>query len=648
MAQQKKLTRKEKIEKEKQTVIRKEEKKNPTGFNLKLSLGLIVAAFGFLLYIGTINYAYTLDDYSTIKENYIVQKGLSGIGTLLKTSYRYGYWASNDELYRPLSLVMFAVEWNFSPDNPAVAHFINILLYALTGFLLFNLLCRLFKNNFLISFIAATLFMAHPVHTEVVANIKSGDEILSFLLIIASINWLLDYIQTRRVIKIIFSSVAFFLALMAKESALTLLVVIPLLLFVFKDIRFGRSLKTIIPLFVVSLIYIAIRASVLHGVIHTKAVVALDNVLVSAPDFLSRISTAIYVLGRYLLLLVFPSHLSMDYSINEITILKFTDYRVLISFAIYLAIAIYAVYKIRKKDVVSFSIFYYLFTIAIVSNIFIIIGTVMADRLLYLPSLGFCLVVAVLLAGIFKAGEGEVKILKLTDFIKANSKPFIVVFILLALYSFKTIDRIPVWKSNYALYLSGVEDSPNSSRCHYLVAIELKNVIAKDEPDSIKRIAIYNHSIEEFKRAVELYPASFDAYRDMGRTYDVMNDTASALKYYDMALSINSHDTKAMNNKATILFRRKNYAGAMDLLKEAIRWDPRYADALQNLGSCYGIIGDYESALTYLFQSLEYEKDKEKFPGTYNMIGMTYKFMGNKEKAEEYLAKAKEPVNKPN
>lgn len=640
MTQQRKLTRKEKMEKSRNSGASAPKNKKPSpGFSLKLSLGLLAAAIGFLLYIGTVSYGYVLDDYSVIKENFVVQKGLSGIGTILNTSYRYGYWASNDELYRPLSLVMFAAEWQFFPDSPAVGHFMNVLLYALTGLLLFNLLCRLFKDNYLISFITTLLFLAHPVHTEVVANIKGRDEILSFLFIILTIKWLLDYTESRKISKIILSVLAFFLALMAKESALTMLAVIPVLLFVFKDFRSGKAVQAVLPLGLAAAAYLAIRASVLHGIIHTKAIAVLDNVLVGAPDFISRIGTAVYVLGRYLWLLVFPNHLSMDYSINEITILPITDYRVLVSLAIYLGLLIYAIYTIRKKETVSFGILFYLLTMAIVSNIFIVIGTVMADRLLYLPSLGFCLVVAVLLTRLLKTEPGENKLKGVADFMKRSSKPLIAACLLLALYSFKTIDRIPVWKSNWSLYQSGVIDSPNSSRCHYLVGVELKNVIAKEEKDSVKQVELYKRSIAEFKKAIELHPGNFDAYRDMGRSYDALGDTSNALASYSMALSIFPRDTKAMNNKGTILFRRQQYAAAKDLFAEAIRWDPRYSDALQNLGSCYGVMGDYENALNYLFKSLLYEKDKEKVPGTYYMIGMTYRYMGNEPKAQEFLTK---------
>jgi len=659
MNNQRKLTRKEKIELSKQsTGAPAPGKKSVVSRNkLKLMLGLIAAAFGFLLYIGTINYEYTLDDFSTIKENHIVQKGISGIGTLLSTSYRYGYWSSNDELYRPLTLVMFAIEWELFPDSPPVGHLINILLYALTAILLFNLLSRLFKNNLAVSFIATLLFMAHPAHTEVVANIKSRDEILSFLLSIVSIGWLLDYLETKKLSKIIWSAVLFFLALMAKESALTLIAVIPLLLFVFKDIPLRKGLSAVTPLAIATFVYMMIRASVLHGVINTKKVAILDNVLASAPDFFTRCITAIYVLGRYLLLLIFPDHLSMDYSYSEITLLKIGDYRFLLSLAAYLAITVYAIYRIRKKDPIAFSILYYLISISIVSNIFVVIGTVMADRLLYLPSLSICLVVAVLLTRIFKTTETGLKDSKVALFLKQNMKPLALASVVLVLYSFKTITRETVWENDMELYKSGVEDSPNSSRCQYLLGIEIRNKILKPLKDSVDQAMLEKQAVDpartakvkmlhdqvavQFRKAVELCPYNFDAYRDLGRNYDEQGDTMRAIENYDMALHYNPYESLTLNNKAVIFFHMNKYGEALEMFKLAVRSNPRYADGLKNLGSCYGVFKDYDNAILYFNKSLEFETDDAKKPETYRMMGMTYQYMGNQPMADVFLEKSR-------
>ena len=646
MDKQRKLTRKEKIElsnKASANPIHQQKTKSSKN-KLKLSLGLIVALFGFLLYIQTVNYTYTLDDYSVIKENFVVKQGVAGIGTLLHTSYRYGYWASNDELYRPLSLVMFAIEWQFFPDNPSAGHFINILLYAITGFFLFKLLCRLFNNNLLVSFIASMLFMAHPVHTEVVANIKSGDEILCLLFSIVSINFLLDYLQSNKMLKLILSAIAFFLATMAKENAITLLAVIPVLLFVFKKLPIKKSLISIIPLGIAALTYIMIRNSVLGGVVNTKEVVMLDNVLASAPDFITRFATAMYVLGRYLLLLIFPVHLADDYSYSEIVLMKFSDYRVIISTVIYLAIAGYAVYKIRKKDVVAFGILFYLITIFIVSNLLVIIGTVMADRLLFLPSLGFCLIIAYLLTKVFKAEQTEIKFTKVADFLKANTKILAVAAIILALYSFKTITRNPVWYDNMSLYVAGVEDSPNSCRNHYLLGIELKNRDAVNEKDSIKRDAIYSHAIMELQKAIDLYPPYFDAYRDMGLVYYKRKDTTNAFKCYNTALKYNPHDDKTWNNKGVIIFELKRYNEALNYFAEAVKWNPRYVDALKNLGSAYGTLGKWDEAINCFLEALKYAPNDMT---VINYLGMTYGYKGDKANAAIWNAKAKEMQGTP-
>jgi tetratricopeptide (TPR) repeat protein len=653
MNNQRKLTRKEKIELSRQAPSAPSNHKKKSASNykkpssdptLKLVLGLIAAALGFFLYIGTLNYEYTLDDFSTIKQNTVVQKGVSGIGTLLSTSYRYGYWSSNDELYRPLSLIMFAIEWQLFPDSPSIGHIISILLYALTGIVLFNLLLRLFKNNMAVSFITTLLFMAHPAHTEVVANIKSRDEILSFLLSIGSIHWLLDYLETKKITKLFLSGALFFLALMAKESALTLLAIVPVLLYVFKDVPWKKGITLITPLALASFVYIMIRASVLHGVIDTKKVALLDNVLASAPDFITRFSTAMYVLGRYLLLLVFPDHFSMDYSYSEITLMKISDYKFIISFVIYLGLLIYAINKISKKDIIAFSILYYLISMSIVSNIFVVIGTVMADRLVYAPSLAICIVLAVLVTRIFKGGGETSAVTNLNAFFRQHLKPFMIAAAVLLLYSFKTLSREKVWENDMELYKSGVEDSPNSSRCQYLLGIEIRNKTLKEEKDSTKRVVLYAQIEQQFKKAVELCPVNFDAYRDLGRNYMEQGDTMKALENYDLALKYNPYESLTLNNKAVIYFQAGRYGEAMEMFKTAVRSNPKYADGLKNLGSCYGVFKDYDNAILYFNKSLEYETDDEKKPETYRMMGMTYQYMGNQPMADIFLEKSRKQI----
>ena len=166
---------------------------------LRIFLAVIIGVFAFILYAQSIKHGYTLDDHKVIDQNNITTRGIAGIPTILKTDYWYG--SGNDELrgpvYRPTSLIIYALVWEFSPDSPQSYHFINVLLYAITCVILFLLLCKIFnKQNLILPFVCSLLYAAHPIHTEVVNNIKSLDEILCFLFAIISIWLFMKYIST--------------------------------------------------------------------------------------------------------------------------------------------------------------------------------------------------------------------------------------------------------------------------------------------------------------------------------------------------------------------------------------------------------------------------------------------------------------------
>ena len=136
----------------------KRKKATPTNISSSFShwkYGGIIALFAFLLYANTLGHDYALDDYSVLKDNYVTQDGISSIPTIFKTHFRAGYknWSSEGELYRPLTLSAFALQWDIAPDNAGFYHLINVLLYALSGFLIFVTLANILSGyNLLIPF----------------------------------------------------------------------------------------------------------------------------------------------------------------------------------------------------------------------------------------------------------------------------------------------------------------------------------------------------------------------------------------------------------------------------------------------------------------------------------------------------------------
>lgn len=162
---------------------------------LKITLAIMIAVFAFMLYSQSIKHDYTIDDFTVISENSLTTKGISGIPIILKTDYWYGFRNElRGPIYRPTSLIIYAIVWQFSPNNPHIYHLINVLFYSLSSLILFYVLIKLFKDrNLLFPFIGALIYTTHPIHTEVVNNIKSLDEILCFLFALISIWFFLKY-----------------------------------------------------------------------------------------------------------------------------------------------------------------------------------------------------------------------------------------------------------------------------------------------------------------------------------------------------------------------------------------------------------------------------------------------------------------------
>ena len=192
----------------------------------KEALILLITAIS--LYGYSMQFEYVLDDKIVLSENNFVKKGFNGIKEILTTESFAGYFGEQKNLvvgarYRPLSIVTFALEYELFGLNTRVSHLINILLYALSGLLLFRLISMLVKDKstsrwFLcIPFITALLFVIHPIHSEVVANVKGRDEILTLLF---SLLTFYSFFKAKGPQKILWSTIGvltFFLALLSKE-----------------------------------------------------------------------------------------------------------------------------------------------------------------------------------------------------------------------------------------------------------------------------------------------------------------------------------------------------------------------------------------------------------------------------------------------
>jgi tetratricopeptide (TPR) repeat protein len=608
--------------------------------NIKNLLGIIIAVFAFLLYAQSISYNYTLDDIGIIKESKIIKQGLVAIPTILKSDYLNGV---TDDLrgpnYRPASLVMFAIEWQFFPGNPHAGHFMNVLLFAITCLILFLLLCKLFEDqNFIFPFVCTLLFCAHPIHTEVVNNIKSRDEILYFLFGITAVFLAIRSIERKSILLLILSAFCYFISLLSKESAISFLILIPLVLFVFTKSDFKKILNISMVLVAVSGVYFFIRFHVLAPLpdIHWNSAV-MNNSLNGAPDFIGQKATAMYILLRYILLLIFPHPLTYDYSFAQIPIQKIMDPAALLAIIIYFAIGIYAVLKIRTRSLVAFAILFYLIALAPVSNVFMLIGSPMAERFLYVPSLGFCILLTFFLIRITKTERFKNKFVSFKQFIFSNSV-FVFVFILVGVYSLKTYSRNPDWKDNITLFGHDIQSCENSARAHFNWGTEILNVRFPKEHDKEKQNDLLDQVIVELNKSNAIYNNE-GVYLILSNVYFEKQDFPSALKnnqtakelsqkpnpkvnynfsriyerigqlerslaYADSAINNAPNISFSYNQKGVVLSKLIRYDDAILAFKKCIELDPEFVMAYKNTGICYLNLKQGENALEFFNKAM--------------------------------------------
>jgi tetratricopeptide (TPR) repeat protein len=608
------------------------------GRTLFLLPAAALAALAFLLYANSIQNGYVLDDGIVITKDTFTQQGIKGIPDILTTDAFTGFFGKNKDLvsggrYRPLSIVTFAIEQEFFGGNPHISHFLNILLYALTGVLMFVVLSRLLKTSradawwMTVPFLASAFFIAHPVHTEVVSNIKGRDEILCLLFCLLALYLLLEFVATRRTLYAALTPLAFFLALISKENAITYLAVIPLALFCFTNSSPKKLALWMAPLAVIAVVFLALRSHFAGGAESGDITEVLNNAFVYAGTS-QKFATISSILGRYLLLLLFPHPLSHDYYYNQIPIIGWESPGAIIPLLVYLAMGIYALAALPKKRLTAFVILYYLATLSVVSNIFLPVGTTMSERFLYLPSVGFCLLLGWLLVQLSRRVPA------------ANARTVLAAaaVAILGAYGFKTVDRNPAWKDNFTLFATDVSASPNSAKVHNALGGELLRLSA-DETDPAKKRKMVDESLLHLKRAVEIHSTYSEPWFSMGNIY-YQRDTndREAIECYEKAIAARQGYSDAYKNLAVVYLHSKQYEKALETLRRLATVDPGNDDAYYQMGLIHQNTGRIDSAIADLKSAIAANPSGAQ---AYTQLGMIY----GKEKQEfdtaiVYLQKA--------
>lgn len=198
----------------------------------------------FFLFANTIGNDYNMDDGLVTRNHKLTSQGLGAIKEIFTSSYYDdGVYAYG---YRPMVHLSFALEHELFGEKPGAGHFINIILFVLSAILFFKLLIKwVGEKNVLFAGIATLLFVAHPIHTEVVASLKNRDEILAFLFVIWAGLSAHKFLEKGKWISLILIFVLFSLAMLSKKSIYPMAIVLPIAIILSKELNIRQFIQIV-------------------------------------------------------------------------------------------------------------------------------------------------------------------------------------------------------------------------------------------------------------------------------------------------------------------------------------------------------------------------------------------------------------------
>lgn len=612
---------------------------------------LLLGLVSLLLYANTLGHDFALDDAIVITENVLTKKGIKGIPDLLTHDSFYGFFQveGKDQLveggrYRPLSLILFAFLYQLFGAAPFAFHFVNVLLFAASSILTYKLLNTLLNKMVereyarFLSFVAAMLFVVHPIHTEVVANVKSADELLSYLLSV-SVMILVFKSSKASARSMILAGILFFMALLAKEVAATFIGIAfctVLLLTSSLQSHLARMLPFVVSFGVYMVVRIAILGLDTGGgdpprELMNNPFLKLENGQYIEMTAMEKWPMIIQGLGMYIKLIFLPYPLTHDYYPRHPGIVHWSDWQVLISIVLLLASAIVIAKFWRTKPIPVYGLLIFFGGLVLTSNILFPIGTNLSERFLFLPSLGWCIGLAWLTAEKVKRGK--------------KLPTFVILGLVLSVFSVITIMRNPTWKNNYVLFTTDASTSSNSAKVQNAAGGAIIEH-AMSLPDTTIRNQRLRLATQHLDRAIQIHPLYKNAYLLLGNANYYLNRYQMAISYYDRALQLDAGYEEALNNRAFSYRDYGRYLGetkgeiamAMKFLQNAVEILQDDYETNRLLGVAYGNSGQPANAIKYFEKALGQEPNNAWI--NFN-LGQAYRAIGDSVSANRYISKAK-------
>lgn len=591
---------------------------------------VVLALLGVALYANTFGHQYALDDIAAVGQNLFVKKGLAGIPDLMRTEF---WHFSNISLgyYRPLSLITFAIEQQFFGSDPNIAHIshiINALLYGLTGLVIGILLQKWLPEQTIPAFLIGLLFITHPIHTEIVANIKGRDEILSFLFISLMLLTYWKQMEAKSpfwydgtvgdqalgglmaVLSVVsgwvigssllvnslgatfggilgvlimgglsatwvgLACVSLYLAFLSKESSIVSLALIPAMQYWFARRNLANSLVSLWPFLFVTAVFFFQKKQMI-GTLAGNPPVDWANYPYAIEK--TQKSTMFKFLMYYIRLLIVPHPLVYDYSYNVIPSGGKGDLLTWGGFFTFVGLLWLTVRGFLKRTLWGFGLFWFFVTMAPGLGFIYLRGGIFAERFAYAAVMGFAFVLvwAVQKLLVRESPDSPKPVL-------VRYAPLLALLLVASgLYSFKTVTRNPDWENNFVLFNSALPYAPNSCQVQRHVANEWIERGVKDR--AVLDSAQTHLARIKDPRLIQKERAAYDSAQKMANQHGRW-----ALDHLQQSTRIYPNFGEAYFSMAYVFQKIiPNPDSAKYYYKQTIRAASAYAPAYNNLGVIY-------------------------------------------------------------
>jgi tetratricopeptide (TPR) repeat protein len=515
---------------------------------------LALAALAVAVYANTLSYGLVYDDKLILTSP--VTRAPLGFASLraLFTSDFYDTPKGNVEIFRPLTNASFLLNWIVNRwltgdgASPFGFHLVTVALHALASALVFVLLERLSAPR-AASLAAALIFAVHPIHSEAVANVSGRAESLAAALGIA-------LLLAHRARRTFLAAIACFGALCSKESAIAFVPIALLTdaLFPIEPRGAAKNARRW-PLQAYAWIaatiagWFALRAAGLRQ--PPSPICFIDNPLVRVTA-LERVLTAAKVQLLYLRLLVFPVGLSTDYSFDHVSVVKSAADPWVLGFAGVLALASIVAWRLRRTaPLVTLAVCGYALCFATTSNFLFPIGTLMAERLAYAPSIFACVIVAVAATSL-GASTGRA--------------PTAVAIGALGAAGFGlTWRQNRVWRDELTLVREQVRTAPDSAKAHFNLAFTLEDRGELAE------------AIREYEASTRIAPDYAWTWYWLGDAHERAREREAARAAFRRATEVDASLPDAHERLATVLLDLDRRNEAVAELARLVALDPQRA-----------------------------------------------------------------------